>query len=216
MEKIAEQNYRPCLTNHYICSPYIINIIISTIIQYLMSTILKTLFCVLIFTNGLYAQCDLKVDKEAFKGKQHSKHVETHSDLVSMSDGVLYSGISNFYDGSPQFKIQVCLDSDHYSISKDDEVTFYIKGGESIKRKNLLRTGAKKKQVGSGTYRCATYTIPIDNELNSVFLKDEKKCALEKLEVTHSLGTATFKVKKKYANVLGQHVKCITEALENS
>ena len=179
-----------------------------------MRTILKTLIVVLISISGLPAQCDLKVNKDAFKGKKHKKHVETHSDLLSTKGGALYSGISNFYDGSPHFKIMVCLKGDHYSISKDDVVTFHIKDGESIQRNNFIRTGAKKTKLGSGTYRCATYTVTIDEELSTLFLKDKKECALEKLEVTHKKGSAEFKIKKKYANVLGQHLKCVMEALE--
>lgn len=179
-----------------------------------MRTIINLLIISFISIGSLSAQCDLKVNKEAFAGKKHKKHVETHSDLLSSENGALYSAISNFYDGSPQFKIMVCLDSDHYSISKDDEVIFHIKNHEPIKRNNLLRAGAKKTKLGSASYRCATYTIPVDEELKTVFLKGKKECTLEKLEFTHKLGTASFKIKKKYANVLGGHMKCVEEALE--
>lgn len=180
-----------------------------------MNTFLKLLIIFIISFSGLNAQCDLKVNKDAFAGKKHKKHIETYSDLLCNSkEGVLYSGISNFYDGSPHFQIMVCLKGDHYSISKDHEVVFHIKDGQTIRKNNLLRTGAKKTKLGSGSYRCATYTIPIDDELRTLFMKDEKECALEKLEVTHKLGSSEFKIKKKYRNVLGQHVKCVFEALK--
>lgn len=180
-----------------------------------MNTLLKFLVILTLSISGLNAQCDLKVNKAAFEGKKHEKHVETYSDLLcNTKEGVLYSGISNFYDGTPHFEIMVCLKGEHFLVTKENEVTFYIKDGVSVTKSNLLRKGAKKTKLGSGSYRCVTYTIPIDDELKALFMKGEKECALEKIGMTHNLGSSEFKIKKKFRNLLGQHVKCFMEALE--
>ncbi len=161
----------------------------------------------LLLSSSLQAQCDFKVNEESPSG---IKHVVTNFEWLSEKGVVASFGISSFYDGTPHFNISVCFPGDeHFHIDKEHEVTFYFKDAEPIKRNNYIRKGANKSKYG--VEMCNVYTIPIDEELRTMFMKEESECALKKLEFTHSNGKEEVEVKKKYANIIGKHVKCIYE-----
>ena len=160
---------------------------------------------ILLLTGSLQAQCDFKVNKENSSGV---KHVETNFEWLSEKGKVVSFGISSFYDGTPHFNISVCFPGDeHFLIDKEHEVTFHFKDAEPIKKNNYLRKGATKSKYG--VERCNVYTIPIDDELKTMFIKAESECALKKIDFTHSIGAEEVEIKKKYANVIGDQVKCI-------
>lgn len=170
-----------------------------------MKNLFQTLVICLVLTTCLQAQCDIKVNKDGFAG---TRHVETTFEWLSQKDGIASCSISTFYDGTPQIIISVCFDgNEHYYVTKKHEVIFHVKNHEPIRRNNNKKNGSKSSKYGDE--RCAVYTIPIDDELRTVFMKKEKECTLTKLNFSHSLGVEEIKIKKKNSKVLGNQVKCV-------
>jgi len=182
-----------------------------------MKFILNTLIVLLMTATGINAQCEFKTNE--VNESKGGKLVITYSDLLHNKGKaadwkVVYGGVSNFYDGTPQIELMVCLADEHFFIKKDDDIVFHFKNGESVSKKNYLRSGAKKKKIGSGKTYCATYSVPLDDELKTIFLKDKKESAIQSLTFSHNRGTEEFKLKKKYANVTSEQVKCTVAAME--